>query len=423
MKKLNLLTFILIALFTVVSCTTGEKNTTEDFTVAKSNLQRESSPSVTPSQETAVVDGNTQFALDLYAELTAGNTGNIFYSPWSISIALAMTWAGAAGNTAAQMADTMYFGQPDDVHPVFNSIDLDLMALGTGNADEFRLEIANAIWGQSGYPFQQAFLDTIAVNYGSGLNLLDFMTDPEAGRTTINDWVADQTEDRILDLLPEGSITTNTKLVLTNAIYFKADWLTQFEPDMTGTTTFTLDDQSTVSCEMMNGEFNYPGVETPDYKAVELPYKGEQASMVVILPAEGTFSTFEASMDASLLSTIEDSLLETDMMLSLPKFSFEFNAGLNNILKNLGMTDAFIPGVADFSNLDGTQNLYISDVVHKAFVAVDEEGTEAAAATGVIIGDTSVPSFSFIANRPFIFYIRDRISGTILFIGRVKSPV
>ncbi|MBN2725146.1 MAG: serpin family protein [Deltaproteobacteria bacterium] len=421
MKKLSLI--IVISLFTFLGCETGDKTTENDFSVAKSNLSRNTTPDVTDEQLLDFAEGNTSFAIDMYNEFAARQTGNIFYSPYSISIALAMTWAGAANNTSDQMADTLYFDSPaDEIHTNFNALDLALMSRGTGDPDEFRLAIANAIWGQTGYTFMQDFLDTLALNYGSGLFLLDFIMDYENSRITINNWVEEQTEHRIKDLLPEGSVTSDTRLVLTNAIYFKADWMTQFEPDWTNPGTFNLLDGSTASVDMMNGEFNLPYMETADYQAVELPYKGDDVSMVVILPTSGSFDTVEASLDSSLLTNIEDNLTVGDMMLSMPKFSYEFQAGLNEILVSLGMVDAFKAGVADFSGIDGTTNLVITDVVHKAFVAVDEEGTEAAAATGVVVGNRSVPAISFVANRPFIYYIRDKATGTILFMGRLMNP-
>ncbi|MBN2722796.1 MAG: serpin family protein [Deltaproteobacteria bacterium] len=418
MKNLFIILISLLTLISTWGCTSDE--TEETILQAKSELSRNLTPDVSETQLGELVSGNTEFALNLYEELVALESGNIFYSPHSISIAMAMTWAGALGDTASQMADVLQFGSvAEEVHAAFNALDLELSSRGTSDPEEFRLEIANAIWGQDGYGFLQSFLDTLALNYGSGLFLLDFFADPENSRITINDWVAENTEDRIKDLLPEGSVTNNTKLVLTNAIYFKADWNTKFHPDSTYTGEFTQLNDSKVSVDMMNAQISLPHYQGANFSTVEMPYKGEDISMVVILPDEGEFENVEAAFNAELLSDIDSGFLTTDMILTFPKFSYEYKISLKDIFVDMGMTDAFDFGKADLSGMDGTNELYIMDVLHKAFVAVDEEGTEAAAATGVIVGDTSIPSVTFNANRPFIYLIRDRVTGAILFVGRV----
>ncbi|MGM0597784.1 MAG: serpin family protein [Myxococcota bacterium] len=400
----------------------NNNNNNQNFDIVKSSLERDNDPATTTEQISQLVQGNTDFNFDLYTQVISEADGNIFYSPYSISIALAMTSAGAANDTLTQMEDAMnfYLGQ-SELHPAFNALDLDMQNLGTGDPDEFQLNIANAIWGQAGYNFEQDFLDTIGLNYGSGLNLLDFATDPEAARLTINDWVEDQTEDKIKDLLKEGTITPYTVLVLTNAIYFKADWKEVFPTDLTTSGTFNNLDGSQATVDMMNIEHTYPYYEGSNYQAVELPYKGDDVSMMVILPAAGEFDNVEQSLDASLVNTIVENETNSNMMLTMPKFSFEYELGLNEILIDMGMVDAFDANLADFSNINPQDSLYITDVVHKAFVAVDEKGTEAAAATAVVVGNTSVPAVSVNMNRPFIFLIRDKVSGTILFFGRVSQ--
>jgi len=394
------------------------------FDVAKSEKPRNMSPSVELNEINELVKGNTDFALDLYHQLKDSEPGNLFYSPHSISIALAMAWAGSAGSTETQMADVLHFTLLQDrFHPAFNALDLDLMSRGLGAADEFRLSIVNAIWGQTGHSFEQSFLDVIAENYGTGLHLLDFVSEPEGSRIIINEWVDYQTEGRIENLLPEGSITVSTILVLTNAIYFKADWISQFDKARTQPNDFHLLGGGQVSVDMMSQDTNLMYVQGTDYQAVEMPYKGDDTSMVVILPDAGELEDFETSLNATAIDTIIDALSIEYMTLTMPKFSFSYEMEMSQVLKDMGMTDAFDPGLADFSGIDGTRELFISHVVHKAFVAVDEEGTEAAAATGVIMPTSAPPPvLQMVVDHPFIFLIRDKETGAILFLGRVLDP-
>jgi serpin B len=266
----------------------------------------------------------------------------------------------------------------------------------------------------------QPFLDTLAVNYGAGLHVLDFLGDPDGSRTVINDWVEDRTNDRIEDLLPQGSITVDTRLVLTNAIYFSAAWDDPFEPGDTRPAPFTLADGSTVDVPTLHQTSqSYRYGEGDGFRAAELPYDGEQLSMVVVVPDD--LASFEASMTGATLAQITDSLEGAEVELALPKFDFDAPLGLKEHLMALGMKDAFL--AADFSGIDGTRNLVITDVLHKGFVAIDEKGTEAAAATAVIIGETSVPEHrQLTVDRPFVFLIRDIPTGAILFVGRVVDP-
>lgn len=391
----------------------------------RSDKQRIMSPPDTHVPE--LVAGNTEFALDMYAAL-AGEPGNLFFSPHSISVALAMTWAGARGQTETQMADALHFtlGQ-DDLHPAFDWLDLALNSRGQGasgaDGEPFRLHVVNRLFGQVGYGFLTEFLDTLALYYGAGMHLLDFAADPEAGRQVINDWVEEKTEDRIEDLIPEGAIDAMTRLVLVNAIYFNGAWKEVFDDQATADGAFHLLDGTDVTVPMMYQPETMPYAEATDYKAVELPYDGEELSMVVIVP-QGDFVTFEQmfASDSSVLDEILDSLGTEHATLSMPRFTIDgATISLKDVLHGMGMTDAFAAGAADFSGIDGTQNLYITDVVHQAFVAVNEYGTEAAAATAVIMGETSVPKHVDV-NKPFIFLIRDIETDAILFIGRVVDP-
>jgi len=411
------------------ACAEGT-NTPAGAVEARSGLARDLAPS---DDDVAVLTAsNRDFAVALFHELLAGNGGgNIFISPHSISIALAMTYAGAAGNTASQMRTAMSFDLDDAaLHEAFNSLDLALDERGSESVDEptgdaFELSVVNAAWGQTGYQFVQAYLDTLAQNYGAGMWLLDFLNDPDGSRVSINDWVADESHDRIVDLLPEGAISAATSLVLTNVIYFKASWLKKFDPADTVDATFSRMDGTDVDVRMMHvaDELMYGTTDGCEY--LRVPYVGKNVEMLLILPAPGHYTAVETALTGDAIGDMMENSVEATGKLALPRFTFEFESALNDPLKALGMTDAFQEGVADFSGMDGVpHNLYVSLVQHKSFVAVDEEGTEAAAATAVVIDNTSVPveTFDMTFDRPFIFAIVDKPTGAVLFLGRVLDP-
>jgi serpin B len=395
--------------------------------VIKSDKPRETSPDVDEADLATLVEGNSAFAFDLYQAIRESD-GNLFYSPYSISLALAMTYAGAKGETAQQMADTLQFILPPDrLHPAFNDLDLELARRGEGaegrDGEGFRLNIVNAIWGQKDYEFLSEFLDLLAENYGAGLRVLDFANAPEESRITINDWVSDQTEGRIEDLIPQGMINALTRLVLTNAIYFNAAWQYPFEEDMTGDGPFYLLDGGEVTVPMMRQTESFGYAEGDGYQAVELLYDGGELSMVILLPASGQFDTFEGTLDAQQVDGIIGSLEYRQVALTMPKFEFESEFSLREALVAMGMPVAF-SGDADFSGMTGNRDLFIAEVIHKAFVSVDEAGTEAAAATAVVM-PTSMPpdeTIEVTVNRPFVFLIQDIETGAILFIGRVVNP-
>ncbi|MBA3542289.1 MAG: serpin family protein [Deltaproteobacteria bacterium] len=409
----------LLAMMTLVAC--GGEGYEPPLEV-RSELPRNTSPDVTPAQLEELVAGNTAFAADLFRQVRR-EPGNLFMSPHSISIALAMTYAGAGGDTADQMASALHFTLPPaELHAAFDHLDLEL-ASRAQQADSqtrpFRLNTANSIWGQTGKPFQAPFLDALAVNYGAGLHVLDFQADPGGSRDTINAWVEQQTADKIVDLLPERAITTDTRLVLTNAIYFSAAWDDPFDAAETQDRPFTTaTGPIQASALHQNAEARY-GAGT-GFRAAELAYDGQQLGMIVILPDD--LAAFEADLTATRLDEVVASLHTTQLDLTLPKFRFDAPLSLSSVLAALGMTDAF-SSAADFSGIDGTRDLAISDVLHKGFVGIDENGTEAAAATAVIIGDTSIPEpATLVVDRPFLFVIRDNPTGAILFVGRVVDP-
>jgi serpin B len=418
MKKIILIVLAAIMVIGTAACAPPAAGN-----VVQSDKPRDKSPEASGPDLAALVDGNTAFAFDLY-RILKDEDGNLFYSPYSISQALAMTYAGARGETAAEMAATLDFTLPQDrLHPAFNSLDLALASRGEGAAGKdgegFRLNVVNAIWGQQGFDFLPEYLDALAENYGAGLRLLDFINQAEPSRVTINDWVADQTEQRIKDLIPEGVIDEMTRLVLTNAIYFNAAWEYPFSEKATANGDFHLLDGSKITVPMMHNTDTFGYYASDGYQAVELPYDGNELAMVIIMPDD--FKSFEASLTGEQVAQIVDSLEYQRINLSMPKFEYDYRLGLKDALADLGMNTAFTDG-ADFSGMDGRRDLYIQDVLHKAFVSVDEAGTEAAAATGVVVGITSAPMVSVTLDHPFIYLIRDIETGAVLFVGRVLDP-
>ncbi|WP_438009675.1 serpin family protein [Sorangium sp. So ce321] len=395
--------------------------------VVASDKQRISTPDVPAEDGAALVSGNSAFSLDLYQQLR-GEPGNVFYSPYSISTALAMTWAGAKGETETAMAGTLHFdlGQ-DKLHPAFNWLDQELESRGQGaegaDGKGFRLNVVNALWGQIGYPFEAPFLDTLALNYGAGMHVVDFLGQRQESVDLINGWVSEQTEGKIEKLVPVEAITPETVLVLTNAIYFNAAWRTPFETTATEDGQFVTADGSEVTVPLMHGGLEIPYAEGEGYQAVAMPYDGDELSMVIILPEKGTLDAFEASLDAAKVDGIVGAMSEHLVVTTMPKFKFEYELSLKETLKAMGMEVAFTPGAADFTGINAQGEPYIQDVIHKAFVGVNEAGTEAAAATAVIVGDESAPSPATLALvNPFLFFIRDNATGSLLFVGRIADP-
>jgi len=419
---------ILAVLFFAACTSDNNSNDPKPGEELKSNKQRVLNPDVPSSDILELSEGNTEFAFDLYQELTQTGDNNFFFSPLSISIALAMTYAGSLGETKSQMADVLHFTLEDSkLHTTFNALDLALESRGQdaqgADGDPFRLHVVNALWGQTGYPFKSDFLDLLALNYGAGMTLLDFTTAAEPARIMINDWVAQQTEDRILDLIPEGAITALTRLVLTNAVYFNAAWLHPFEEENTAPAEFDTA-EGPVTVDMMQQTEFFPYAEVEGCQAVELPYDGEELSMVILMPNEESFDAFESSLSEDKIAQIMGELDYQDVTLTMPKFSFTSDFLLGKVLTEMGMSDAFDDALADFNGMAETYELYISKVIHKAFVGVDEAGTEAAAATAVIMEGRGVPEepVEMRVDRPFIFFIRDIQTQAIVFLGRVLDP-
>jgi len=384
----------------------------------------------------ALVAGDTAFAFDLYAVVRQDTDGNLIFSPYSISQALAMTYAGADGQTAAQMAETLSFELPQPaLHEAFSALNADLVARGAADEDPENaqtaraMHLANALWGEQTYPFNPAYSAQIEQYYGAGLQEADFINAPEEARKQINDWVAEQTEGRIQNIVLEGKITPDTRLVLANAIYFYGGWQSTFDPEFTQDDQFFLLDGTTATVPFMFQGEHLPYARGDGFQVIEFPYAGSGFTFTVILPDQGQFAAFEEGFDAQTLDAALGQLASTDVLVYLPKFEFESGASLAQALQAMGMVDAFDPMRADFTGMveeTPPEPLFIGDVLHKAFISVDENGTEAAAATVVEMAAGAAPPeeapLEVRIDRPFIFAIRDTRTGAVLFMGRVLNP-
>ena len=395
-----------------------------------------------PSELERLVAGNTAFALDLHRRLAAATDGNAMASPYSVSTALAMTYAGASGTTAEEMARTLRFDLPRErLHPTVAALSERVDPEGSDEATPatpatptatpherndvpFTVATVNVLWGQAGYPFADAFLHTLGTYYDAGLRTLDFEAEPDRSRRRINHWVADRTEDRITDLLPEGSVTPLTRFVLTNAVYFLSNWASTFEREATEPREFTALDGTASRVATMFQRHPYPYAEVDGHRVVELPYENREFGMVVVLPPEEEFRETERSLDAAGLRRLFDALSEREGALYLPRFTVESGLNLKDALSTLGMPSAFALDTADFSRAvesSGRPDLFLQGVYHRTFLEVAEWGTEAAAATGAVGGGGGAPNdpFEMRVDRPFLFCIRHRPTDAVLFLGRV----
>jgi serpin B len=395
-----------------------------------------------PEDVNNIADANNNFAFDLYSKYKSNNE-NVFFSPYSISVALTMTYEGARGKTAEEMYDVLNLfpqcqckkapcicDQPDKRRQAFAEI------MDSINKEDkaYKLSTANALWAQKDYVFLKDYFDIVETYYGGKVTNLDFIGDTENSRLTINRWIEDKTNSKIKDLIPQGSIDAYTRLVLTNAIYFKGTWLTQFDKSLTLERDFTKANGEKIKAKMMclnhldlgKKAFNY--VENSDLQAIELPYAGEELSMIILLPKPDyseNMDLIEKNINTNYVNNLKSQMERLRMnSVCIPKFKFETNYFMADALSEMGMPTAF-SRYADFSGMTGNNDLSISRVIHKAFIAVDEEGTEAAAATAVIMSKTSAsiePKRIFNADYPFIFMIQQKETGNILFMGKVADP-
>lgn len=387
----------------------------------RSNAPRAAADAAASKKASAALDA---FALDLYRRV-AEKPGNVVLSPYSVAVALAMTRAGAAGVTASQMDAVLRTAIAGDLDAGYNGLEQALAKrpgkykVGDQSLD-LELATANRLWGQNGFSFEQAFLDRLASSYGAGMQIVDYEKATEAARRTINEWVASRTKDRIKDLIPDGVLDARTRLVLTNAIYLKASWMVRFDDAVSA--PFTRLDGSRVDAQLMHESETLRYVSADGYQLAAIPYAGG-LSMLVVLPDPGRFAAVESALDGAKLRAAIDSLKPRAVNLSLPKFTFRSEARLKDVLTAMGMPVAF-SDAADFSGMTKQDSLAIAEVLHQAFIAVDEKGTEAAAATAVVMRLTAAPQapVDLRVDRPFLFAIQDEETGALLFLGRVTDP-
>jgi serpin B len=407
---------------------TPTQPTASEGQILQVDLPRDPSPQVGDDQLAALVQSNNDFAFDLYRAIIEDEEGNLIYSPFSISMAFSMVYPGARGNTEAQMAEVMGFLPQDAHHEAFNYLDQILSGYAEQasqneeSGDPFELKIANSVWGQQDFPFLEEYLQVLARHYGAGMRLVDFTSDAEAARLAINAWIEEQTEERIQDMIPEGMLDALTRLVLVNAIYFKGAWVYPFDVDATQDGPFSLLDGSVVEVPLMersSARIQY--FQGDGYQGALIPYTNSPIDMLVILPDEGKYEAVEGMLSSEFFSQLRNLATERDVHLVMPKLDFETDLDLVALLTGMGLIDPFSGG-ADFSGISEGGGLFISDALHKANITVDEEGTEAAAATVIAMRESMVERAELTLDRSFIFSLQDRETGTILFLGRVIDP-
>ncbi len=383
-------------------------------------------PAGAPADQASAVKGSNAFAVDLYGQLRH-QPGNLFFSPESISTAFAMAYAGARGQTATEMASVFHFTLPQDrLQPAMGALLAGMNAPHNG----YQLRVADALWAQQDESFLPTFLNTVETNYGAAFHPVNFKTSAESVGGMINRWVEQQTNNKIQNLIGPGTLTPATRLVLTNAIYFKGDWRNQFEKSATKDEDFHLSAAQSIKTPMMHRTGSYPYYDGSTFQALELPYAGDDLAMVVLLPKEKTgLPALEQSFTAAALANWLQGLKPAaKVILTLPRFNMTRQFELSGILARMGMPQAF-NDAANFSGMNGKGGITISAAIHKAFIDVNEQGTEAAAATATVFQATAMrrpmpepPPIIFRADHPFLFLIRDTRTGSILFMGRVSDP-
>jgi serpin B len=376
--------------------------------------ERNIDPKADGRDATAAVAGLNQFALDLYRKVGVSEPGNVVLGPYSALTALSMLYGGAAGKTADEIDAVLHTGMPADRwHVGLNAYDLTLDARTKGSPTTWR--VANKIWAQQGLALQPAFLDLMVSRYGAPVAEADFASNAEAERAIINTWVSESTNKLITELFPKDSIDPNTVLALVNAVALDAPWEFPFDPANTRSGSFTTPD-GPVTVPMMSYNEFLPSGRGDDFQAVELPYGGGALSMVVIMPTD--FAKFESKFDTAALGRVTGSIKDGGIHLTMPKWTARTHVQMNKVLSELGMPSAF--GDADFSAMTGAPGLVVSTVEHEAFIEVDEKGTRSAAATGGAMLASHGPTVR--VDKPFLYVVRDKGSGAVLFIGRVLDP-
>ena len=386
-----------------------------------------------PSGPESFVEDNNSFSLALYG-LLRQRPGNVFFSPFSVRTALGMTQGGARGETAVQMSEALYFSSWNKaLHVSFAEI---IQRLNVAGGGKYEMGVVNSLWGQDGAPLQAGFVDLVAQHYGGAMNLVDFRRGAEAVRVTINQWVEDKTKQRIRGLIPSGGLNADTRLVVVNAVYFKGMWLLQFRRAATRDEAFRLSGGGRVQAPLMHQREAVRYLQAAGYQAVDLAYRGDDLSMLLLLPdQQDGLRDLEKTLSARMLHDCVEQMGVREVELFLPRFKITWGTiDIHDQLTTLGMALAFNRAQADFSGINGHQPpnedaLFLSAIFHKAFVEVNEEGTEATAATAVSVTATAAlrrstppPAPIFRADHPFLFAIRDRKSGAILFLGRMADP-
>jgi serpin B len=390
-------------------------------------------PSTTPPAPSPLADAGTAhlaFAAELYRTVAASMPGNLALSPYSVASALAMTRNGAAGKTAEEMDKVLRAGPLEALNADYAGLEAALAgrarqkSIPGGDPVLVELATANRLFGDKATTFREDFLDRLADRFKAPIERVDYRHDFEGARKVINSWVSERTKERIPNLIPPGILDDYTRLVLTNAIYFKAPWAVPFRPEATQSAFFNRQDGSPVSVPFMTGQLNGWYAAGDGWQAVELPYAGAELAMTVVLPEGGGFSAFNRGLSGERLAEITGALKPSEVDLRLPRWTFRTQARLKEVLQAMGMATAFDERKADLSGMTQEERLFIAAVVHEAFVAVDEAGTEAAAATAVGVSASSARPTpqSMTVDRPFLFLIRDRPTGEVLFLGRVVDP-
>ena len=366
-------------------------------------------------------DSNNMFAFALLSKVSQQDKGNIFFSPYSISNAFSMVYEGARSTTASEIQSVFHFIQDDASRKNYvRQINSEI----NNPSQQYKLNVANALWIQNDYPVLQSYTDTLEQYYTANATNLDLKNDSENSRKTINTWVENKTNQKIVNLLPEGSINKDTRVVLTNAIYFKGNWTNQFEASDTSDQNFTISQDDIVKVPMMKKDTSFPYFEDSNMQALKMPYQGGHLSMMILLPKDNNLGSLVNSLSVEKLRQLNNNMTTESVSAYIPKFTLNTQYTLNDYLSSMGMPSAFSPIDADFTGITGNKDLSISTAVHQAFVKVDEKGTEAAAATGTVFQATSLMLAKniFKADHPFVFMIYDDQTGLVLFIGQVVNP-
>jgi serpin B len=366
-------------------------------------------------------DVNNMFAFAFLSKISHQDKGNIFFSPYSISSAFSMVYEGARGTTADEMESVFHFIQDDTARKNYvNQINSEL----NNPSQQYKLDVANALWVQNDYPILPSYTNTLKQYYTANATNLDLKNDSENSRKIINTWVENRTNQKIVNLLPQGSINENTRVVLTNAIYFKGNWTNQFDPYSTSNQNFTTSQNNIVKIPMMSATTSFPYFEDNNIQVIKMPYQGGHLSMMVLLPKNNDLNSLVNSLSVEKLRQLNSNMTTESVSVYIPKFTLNTQYTLNDYLSSMGMPSAFSPTDADFTGITGNKDLSISTAVHQAFVKVDEKGTEAAAATGLTMEESSMllTKNIFRADHPFVFMIYDEHTGLVLFIGQVVNP-